>query len=124
MNRSFHSRGMSTGGWLFLIFIVGGVVTMATKLAPLYLDHNTMSSVLDAMANEQGIVDKRTDTIEDMIKKRFKLNNIYSFDYKKNMKITRPEDKVVVDLDYEVRVPLIANVELVASFKHHTEMRN
>ena len=123
INRNY-SRGMGTGGWIFLIFVVGGVVTIGTKLAPLYLDHNTMSSILDGLASEQGIVDKRTDDIDDMIRKRFKMNNIRDFDFKKGMKITRPEDRVVVDLNYEVRVPLIGNVDLVAHFDHHTEMRN
>ena len=123
INRNY-SRGMGTGGWIFLIFIVGGLVTIGTKLAPLYLDHNTMSSILDGMAAEQGIVDKRTDDIDGMIRKRFKMNNIRDFDFKKGMKITRPEDKVVVDLDYEVRLPLAGNVDLIAHFDHHTEMRN
>ena len=124
MINRFHSRGMGMAGWIFLILIVGGAITVGTKLVPLYLDHNTMTQVLDSLAQEQGVVDKRTGDIEEMIKKRFKLNNIRDFDMKNNLKITRPDDKVVATLDYEVRIPLAGNVDLVASFNHVTEMRN
>jgi hypothetical protein len=108
--------GLGMIGWLFILMLFGGVLTMAMKLVPLYTEHRTMSGVLDGLALEDGLVSKRNVDIQDMILKRFSINNVRDFDWKKNMAIKREEGGVKVVLDYEARVPLMGNVDLVATF--------
>ncbi len=124
MNIPHQQRGITMPGWIFLILIVGSTVTVGTKLAPLYLDHNTMGNIIDRLAQERGMVKKGNGELTAIIRKRFKLNNIRTFDLKRNMTIKRPENRVVITLDYEVRVPLISNVDLVASFDKQTILRD
>ena len=119
-----NQRGLSMAGWLFLIMIFGSVLTVGTKLAPLYLDHNTMSNILDRLALEQGMVKKGNTELRAIIKKRLKLNNIRKFDLEHNMTLTRPEGRVVIDLNYEVRLPLLHNVDLIAAFEKQTILRD
>jgi len=119
-----HQRGLSTAGWMFLILIIGAIITVGTKLAPLYIDHNTMSNILDGLAEEKGMVTKGSRELTEIITKRFKLNGIRSFNLKDNMTIKRPGNNLVITLDYEVRLPLVHNVDLIASFEKETIFRD
>jgi hypothetical protein len=111
-----QQQGLSFFGWLLMVLVFGSVITMGMKLLPLYLDHNTISNVLDGMAEEKGLAGKRQYELEDMLKKRFKVNNVRDFNHKENLVIKRDKSGVAVIIDYEVRVPLFHNVDLIASF--------
>lgn len=124
MNLPQYQRGLSMVGWMFLIMIIGSLITVGTKLAPLYIDHNTMANILDRLAEEKGMVVKRNVELTRIIKKRFKMNGIRTFDLKKNMSMKRPENRVIITLDYEVRLPLVYNVDLIASFEKQTVLRD
>ena len=50
MNFPNRQRGISVAGLIMLILIVGGGITAGTKLAPFYLDHNTISTIMEKMA--------------------------------------------------------------------------
>jgi len=119
-----RQRGLSFFGWLLMILVFGSVITMGMKLLPLYLDHNTMSKVLDGMAAEKGLAGKRQYELEDMIKKRFKVNNVRDFNHKDNLVIKRDKSGVEVIIDYEVRIPLIHNVDLIASFDKSVTLKD
>lgn len=124
MNLPQNQRGLSMAGWMFLIMIIGSLITVGTKLAPLYLDHNTMSNILDRLAEEKGMVVKRNVDLVNIIQKRFRMSGIRTFDLKKNMTIKRPENRVIITLDYEVRLPLAYNVDLIATFDKQTILRD
>ena len=104
--------------------IIGSGIAIGMKLAPLYLDHNTMSNILDRLAEEKGMVIKGNTELTDIMKKRFKMNNIRNFDFKNHITISRPEDRVVIDMNYEVRLPLVQNVDIIASFEKQTILRD
>jgi hypothetical protein len=111
-----RQKGLGVGGWLILILLFGGALTIGMKLFPVYMDHNTMEGVLDGLAAEEGHSTKRLNDVQDLITKRFRLNNIRDFDFKNKMKIKREAEGVSVTLSYEERIPLVANVELLATF--------
>ncbi|HJN50096.1 MAG: DUF4845 domain-containing protein [Pseudomonadales bacterium] len=124
MNLPHYQKGLSMAGWMFLILVIGSVITIGTKLAPLYLDHNTMSNIMDGLPQEKGMVTKGNVELTDILRKRFKMNNIRDFDFKNHLTINRPEDRVVIDMNYEVRLPLVHNVDLIASFEKQIILRD
>lgn len=111
-----RQHGLSFFGWILMILVFGSVITMGMKLLPLYLDHNTMSNVLDSMVDEPGLLGKRRYELEDMLKKRFKVNNVRDFNHKENLVIKKDKSGVEVIIDYEVRILLFHNVDLIVSF--------
>lgn len=119
-----RQKGLGVGGWLLLILVFGGSLTVGLKLFPVYMDHNTMAGVLDSLAEQEGLGAKRTDAIRSAILQRFKVNNIRDFNHKEFLDIKRDEDGAIVRLDYEVRIPLIANVDLVADFQKQVRLQN
>ena len=102
MNFPYHQRGMSVSGWLFMVLLVGGLVTVGVKLVPHYLDHNTMSRVLDNLAQEKDIGASRVPAIYDMIQKRFKVNGIRDFPIRDYIKVKRTKNGVELLMDYEI----------------------
>ena len=112
------------GGIILAILIFGAILTLGSRLGPLYLDHNTMSTVLDKMAEEPGLASKSDGQLREMLKKRFKLNNIREFDVKEHVDFPRNGEGTSVVLDYEVRMPLAGNVYMIASFNKTVELRN
>ena len=92
MTMRYHQRGLGFAGWLIMILVFGFVITIAAKLTPIYMDHNTMTKVLDKMGEESGLAGKYTDDLRDMVVQRFKLNNIRDFDVKKNLQVVRDKN--------------------------------
>ena len=115
--------GASFAGWLMLLLVLGSVITIGTKLAPLYLDHGTMSNLMDKMASEDGQAGLSKRNIYAALKKRFKLNNIRNFSVEDNIEIDRTANGTELKMNYEVRIPLIHNVDLIASFSKEVELR-
>ena len=119
-----RQRGLSFFGWLLTIMVLGSVITVGLKLIPPYIDHHKMSGVLDSMAEESGMANKRRYELEDMINKRFRVNNIRDFNHKDNLQVKRGKSGVEVILDYEVRVPLFYNLDLIARFDKSVSFKN
>lgn len=117
-------QGGGAGTIILAILIFGGILTLGARLGPLYLDHNTMSSVLDKMAEEPGLASNSDGQLREILKKRFKLNNIREFDIKEHVKFPRNGQGTSVVLDYEVRMPLAGNVDMIASFNKTVELKN
>jgi len=124
MNLPKKQRGLTVFGWLMLIIIIGGSTTIGIRLVPHYMDFNNAVSLLEGMSREPGMINKRTVDMTAMFRKRLKLNNIYNFDLKERLKIKRGPDKVTIDLEYEVREPIVANIYVLMIFKHHVQLRN
>ncbi|HKI73853.1 MAG TPA: DUF4845 domain-containing protein [Pseudomonadales bacterium] len=123
MTLARKQAGMSFIGWLILLLIFGGGVTVGLKLAPLYIDYNTMSEILDDMSKENGMGDKANLVIQQTVARRFDMNNIRDFDLKNNVTVHRTEKGVSVILDYKVTKPLLGNVALLVSFHKEVQLR-
>ena len=119
-----HQRGLGAIGWLVLVFVFGSLLTLGLKVVPVYTDNATIERILDGLAAEPAMGSKSTGAIDKIIKARFHVNNIRDFDYSKNLTIVRDNDGARIILDYEVRVPLVYNLDLIASFNKTVALQN
>ncbi len=119
-----HQRGLGAIGWLVLVFVFGSLLTLGLKVVPIYTDNATIERILDGLAAEPEMGSKSTGAIDKIIKARFHVNNIRDFDYSKNLTIVRNNDGARIILDYEVRVPLVYNLDLIASFNKTVALQN
>lgn len=117
-------QGGNMGGYIIAILFFGGLLTTASKLGPLYLDHNTMATQMDKMAELPGLGVKSDGELRGMLKKRFKLNNIRDFDMKQHIKFVRTGRGTDIVMAYEVRMPLISNVDIIATFDKAVQLRD
>ena len=112
------------GGYIVAILVFGGLLTMTSRLVPLYMDHNTMSNIMDKMKDETGLGVKTDSQLIGLMAQRFKLNNIRDFPIHEHVEVKRNSLGTGVVLDYEVRIPLISNLDVIASFNKEIELRD
>jgi phage anti-repressor protein len=115
--------GMGAVGWLLTILALGATASLAGKLVPLYSDFNIMSNVLEGMAEEEGFIHKTDSAIAQTMNKRFRVNGVRTFNIKDNIKINRTSVGVELVMDYEIRMDLLRNIDMVVSFDKTVELR-
>ena len=123
MNLRNHQHGASLAGWIVIILVFGSTISIGAKLAPLYFTHNTMSEVLDQMAAEDGLAFLGKRELYASLRKRFKINSIRDFAIEEKVEIERTANGTELRLVYEERLPLVHNVDLIASFSKIVELR-
>ena len=128
MNRkilqSKHRQRGSIGGVLVILLALASVVSLGSRVIPLYLDHNTMGTIMEKMSLENGLALQSEGNIRETMRKRLKMNNIRDFDLKEHLKIDRSKVGTELVLDYEVRIDLVSNLSLIAAFNKKVSLRD
>ena len=66
----------SLGGYMLAILLCGGLFTIASRLVPIYMDHNTIINILDKMQDERTLSEKTDSELMEIMRKRFKLSQM------------------------------------------------
>lgn len=115
-------RGLGMLQWALVIAIAGFFLLFAFKVVPLYAENRYVESALRSLASGGEKIEEMSDT--EIIKKLnnfYMINNVRSEGPTKNIKIEREAEKAVVTVDYETRVPLMYNIDLVLTFANHLD---
>ncbi len=113
-------RGFSKIGLIatLLVLIVG--LTCGLKILPIYIDHNFVQGIAKSLI-DSGRVETLTQTeVRQEIAASLRLNNIYNFDLS-SITATRGNGTAAITIQYERRVPLFSNLDVVASFDDRIE---
>ncbi len=119
-----HRQRGSIGSILVILLVLASVVSVGSRVIPLYLDHNTMGTIMEKMSLENGLALESEGNIRDTMRKRLKINNIRDFDLKEHLKIDRSKVGTELVLDYEVRIELVSNLSLIAAFNKKVSLRD
>lgn len=114
-------RGMTAIGWIIVLGLIAFFVLLALRLTPGYLEYATVTASLESLQNEPGITDKTPQEIRSLLSKRFDVNDVKSIT-SKDVKIENQGGRLRVWVDYEVRVPVLGNVDAVSKFKKEIEV--
>ncbi len=111
-------QGMTTGGMLLTVLAVLFAASVVMKLFPVYLDNYTIKSILESLDRQPEISKASPRQIKSTIAKNFQTNMIR--DISLDQVVTkREEGMLVVDINYERRVDLIGNIDLVVTFENN-----
>ena len=114
--------GASSFTLLFMLIMGALAITLAIKLLPLYLDNNSVNSVINSMGEDQKLQTYQDKQIRQKIQSRLTINNIRDFDGK-NIVIKRDNGLLTIDANYEKRENIFKNIDVVVSFENHFETR-
>ncbi len=110
-----HQRGAGTLGWLVGACALVAVITLFLRLGPAYLDFRTLQAVMNGLpADEVHEMDK--SSVRELLKKRFKINNIRDMEVRDIVSIERTKKSTQVTINYEVRQHILFNVDAVLTF--------
>lgn len=117
-----HQRGLGMLQWALVIAIAGFFLLFAFKVVPLYAENRYVEAALRSLENGGEKLEQMTDAeITKKLNNFYMINNVRSEGPTKNIKIEREREKAVVTVDYETRVPLFYNIDLVLSFQNHLD---
>lgn len=117
-----QQRGASTLGMLIIIIVVVAVATLAIKLGPAYMDHYTIEKSISSVTQEASPSERTPGGVRTLINRHLDVNAVDNFNADKAITITQVDNKIDIDLHYEVRTHIVANIDAVQVFKNHYEM--
>ena len=110
-----NQSGMTLLGFLLVLVVVGFAAFIAMRLFPMYQEFYAVKSSLKGVAAEPGVSDMDPAKIQDLFFRRLYIN--YSENVKaENVKIERIDGGWNMKVNYEVRRPLVGNLDVVGVF--------
>ena len=113
--------GLSLVGFLVVLAVVGFAADVGMKLFPMYQEYYSVQSAMKGLANEPGVADMDPAKVQDLFFRRLYIN--YSENVKpQNVKFERTEGGWKMRVNYEVRRPLVGNLDVVGRFDSTQEL--
>lgn len=117
MNRLTRQTGALDLQLLFVVLMGAFIVICLIKLAPVYIDNFTIREAFKGVQEELAAdASKATKkSIRAMLERRFTVNRIDQI-MTKDVEFVREKNRLLIKAPYEVRVPLLLNVDAVVKF--------
>ena len=112
-------RGMTLISWVIVLGVIAFFATVVIRILPMYQEYFGVVRILDNMAIELEDNKMTKAQANLMLMRRFNTGYISSVK-KENIEISRGRNTTHVTkiaIDYEVRVPFIAQIDLIGHFK-------
>ncbi len=107
--------GITLLGFVIVLAVVGLFAYVGMKLFPMYSEYYSVRSALKGLAQEPGIANTDPRKIQDLFFRRLYIS--YAENVKaEHVKIKRVDNGWQMDVSYEVRKPVIANLDVVGRF--------
>ena len=117
MNRK--QGGMTLTSFLMVLAVAGFAVYIGMKLFPMYQEFYAVKTSMKALAKEPGSADPVK--AQELFFKRMDMN--YSDSVKReNIKFDRIDGGVRMNVSYEVRRPLVGNLDIVGRFENSQDL--
>lgn len=114
--------GLTLLGFIIVLIMVVFFAYLAMRLTPLYLEYNALVNAMEQLESEPGAAKMAPQAIKNRL-----INSLwvsYSTDNikRENMRITR-NNGIQVRVSYEVRRPIMGNVDVIVSFDRSVTLR-
>jgi polyhydroxyalkanoate synthesis regulator protein len=116
-----RQRGLSLLGVGLLVFLIVFFGLLIVKMSGTYMDHFTINQMIQTSLEGQSASRFSQSDFQDRLKKNMEINQI-SINLKEAMKINTRQSPATIVLDYEKRVHLFANVDVVMTFYEEYEL--
>ena len=110
-----RERGWTMIGGMIILCLLAFVVVIGFRLVPMYLDYFTVQSSLESLKSEPEVARMSKYDILASIQRRFDVGYV-DVVTSKDVKIKQDKNGKFVELVYEDRRPLLANLEIVGKF--------
>ena len=116
MNMRRKQGGITLLGFIIVAGVAGFFVFIGIKLFPMYSEFYSVKAALRSLAAEPGITSYSPARIQDLFFRRMDIS--YASHVKKeHVTIKRVDAGWQVDVQYEVREPMVGNLDAVGRFQ-------
>jgi hypothetical protein len=109
-------RGITLVGFVIILAMVGVFAYLGMKVFPIYQQFFSVRSAMKGVASEPGVGQMDPAKIRDLFFRRLYVNYADEDLQPENVKIERRDNGYVMTVQYEVRRPLIADLDIVGRF--------
>ncbi|PWB19866.1 DUF4845 domain-containing protein [Stenotrophomonas sp. SPM] len=121
MKKMYTQRGMTLTSFLVVLIVVGFFLYVGMKLFPMYQEYYAVRSAMKSLAKEPSVGTMAPAQIQDLFFKRLYIN--YSDNVKpSNVKFNRRDNGWTLNVSYEVRRPLVGNLDVVGKFESSQDL--
>ncbi|PJJ95974.1 DUF4845 domain-containing protein [Lysobacteraceae bacterium NML75-0749] len=107
--------GITLTGFLTLLVVVGFFLFIGMKLFPMYQEYWSVTKALKGVANDSA-VSTDPDSIRRSLDRRFEVGYVTNVKGR-DIKIERSAQGALIVAEYEVRKPLLYNLDIVGKFR-------
>ena len=115
MNTISQQRGMSIPSMLVVMAMVGFFIMCVIRLGPRYLEYLSIREIVTSIAQEYNPEEQDLGDIRRRVESMFNTNQIYDLN-PKDVEVFHEKGKTYIDANYEVRVPMVGNIDAVMYF--------
>ncbi len=113
--------GVTGMGWLVILGLIAFFALLTLKIAPVYMEHYSIKSVITSLKDEQFISKKSKKDIQKMILTRIKINGVYDMD-PNSITVKKNGGTTNVDVTYSVQKNIVGNVDVLISFSDQVDL--
>ena len=117
-----RQRGASAFQFLCYTLASVFVILVGFKLLPVYMDNFSVKSVLSALDDRSEIRQARPKEVKIWISKGFQVNSIRDIPISA-ITVRQEGAFLVADVNYERRVDLISNIDVVLTFENSWKIK-
>ena len=120
MSARMKQQGLTLLGFLMVLAVVGVFAFVGLKLFPVYSEYYSVVSDMKGVQSEPGVATMSPVEVRDKLFRRFYISYVTSVT-PKEVKISR-QNGYNVTVKYEVRRPLVYNLDFVAKFEKTVDL--
>jgi len=110
---------MTAIGWLIMLCLIGFIALTGIRLVPIYMDHfSVMSSMRSLSKEDLGGMDRAK--VRELLIRRLEINSVTDVG-REHIEVEQRGRRTAVTVAYEVRKPLLGNIDIVVSFDNRVE---
>lgn len=113
-------QGITTLGILIGAMFIIAVMLLAIKVVPLYMNDYAIGKAIASLADEDDLYRKSRREITSIVRRKLTADYVGDLD-DDAFQIEKNKGVIIIDVNYETRVSIVSNIDLVAKFSHHLE---
>ena len=111
-----NQQGVTLIGFVVMLALVGVLAYLGMKVFPIYQQFFSVRSAMKGVASEPGVGEMDPAKIQDLFFRRLYVNYADEDLKPENVKVERKDNGYTLQVQYEVRRPLIADLDIVGKF--------
>ncbi len=116
MKTTVKQSGVSFGGFIMLLALLGGVAVFAMKLIPAYMESGKIQKAFDAIVHDPAMQAATVAEIKESFSKRAIIMDNVTTVTTDDIEISKEGNGLKLSASYSKKIPLAGNVSLLVEF--------
>lgn len=109
-------KGITFLSFVIVLAVIGFFLFIGMRLFPVYVTYYGAVKDIKALSQEPGASTRTIEDIRNELERRFNISYVEGLDLNKDIKLVNSPTGKQLQLKYEMRRPLIYNLDYVAMF--------